>query len=79
MKFEKIETIRVTYDDAIYCDITPSEDNPGCYDFWLRRRGYDISAYMFSLAGDSAEQLVELAEVNIPDYIDDLMELCDED
>lgn len=71
MKFEKIETIRVKYDDEFFCDITPNGNEQGYYDFWLYKNDCGLGEFMFSASADTTEELVEMAEFNIPDYIPD--------
>lgn len=79
MNYTKIETIRVQFEDGVYCDITPDLDNTGYYSFWLYRKGYSVSLDMFGAKADSIEEAVAIAEANVPDYIDELWEMCSDD
>lgn len=73
---KKVEAIRVEFDDGIYCQITPSDECDGMNDYWLYRKGYGVSLFMFSCKAESEEEAIALAEVNAPDYIPDLMNEC---
>lgn len=69
MKVTKIETIRVMFEDGYYVDITPNAEEKGYYDFWLYRKGYGVSEFMFSTAAENEEDAIELAESNYSEYI----------
>lgn len=73
MKVERIETIRVHYDDKIVCDIIHAIDDPSTHEFWLRHKDYGTSAFMFGLHVESVDNAVEIAMANIPDYLDELV------
>ena len=79
MKVEKVETIRVHIDNMFYCDVTPTTDHPGYYDFWLYRAGCGVSSYMFGCAASSEQDIVELIEANADDYIKTYLEEYYED
>lgn len=78
MKIEKIETIRVIFEDGYFCDITPDASGSGYHDFWLSKKGYGVCVHMFGLQIESAEYAAEIAEANYEDYIEDL-ELDDDE
>lgn len=78
MKIQKIETIRVRFEDGYYCDITPNASGSDHHDFWLSKEGYGICVYMFGMKIDSAEYAAVIAEANYEDYVDDL-EASDDD
>lgn len=69
MKVEKFETIRVKFEDGVYCDITPDIEVEGIFEFWLYRTGYDSSVFMFGCEAKSDEEAVDIAVRNVPDYI----------
>lgn len=79
MKYIKIETIRVNFENGVYCDITPDLNDKGYYSFWLYRKGYGVSIDMFGARADSIDEAVAIADANVPDYIDELMEMCGDD
>ena len=66
-KIAKIETIRLDLGDC-YCDITPSTDS-GYYDFWLFKKAYGVSHFMFSCKAIDENEAVEIANANIGEYI----------
>ena len=39
MEVKKLNTMRVVMDRMYYVDIVPSEDFPGCSDFYLIKKG----------------------------------------
>lgn len=64
MKIEKIKSIRVTFEDGVYCNIIP---NPQGYtDFWIC--GNNRAEYMFGTETDSDAFAISLAETNIDNY-----------
>jgi hypothetical protein len=75
-KVEKIETIRVRFEDGFYCDITPTANTEGCHDFIIRHEDYNVSTTMFACTIQSEECAIEIAEANAPEYIPDLKKLC---
>lgn len=78
MKIQKIETIRVRFEDGYYCDITPDASRSSFHDFWLSKEGYGVCVHMFGVKIESAEYAAEIAEANYEDYVDDL-EVADDD
>ena len=68
MHIERLETIRLNCGEGIYCDITPSIEDPNTYDFWLHKKGTGESLYMFSLPLSSTEEAVDVALANVPDH-----------
>lgn len=81
MKFEKLETIRVRFEDGYYVDIVHAADYDNVRDYFLKREGYGTVVFMFGVEVDSDEEAVEIAEANVDEYIADLYveELDDED
>ena len=80
MKVEKIETIRVHYDENIVCDIIPAIDDPDTHEFWLHHKEYAESVFMFGMHIESVDDAVELAMANIPEYLGELvLDESDED
>jgi hypothetical protein len=78
MKIQKIETIRVRFEDGYYCDITPSARTDGFHDFYLSKIGYGNIIFMFGCKIESAEDAAELAEANYEEYVSEL-ETCEND
>lgn len=78
MKIKKLETIRIEITDEIYCDIIPSLENDNYHDFVLLRKGYGVYLHMFSEKIKSEEDAIQLVEANANDYIDDLLEACED-
>lgn len=81
MKFEKLETIRVRFEDGYYVDIVPAADYDNVRDYFLKKEGYGTVVFMFGVEVDSDEKAVEIAEANVDEYIADLYvdELDDDD
>lgn len=77
MKIDIVETIRVWFED-VYCDIVPSADEPRFYDYWLHRKGYGVSVYMFGGEPENKDEAIKMAVRNVPEYIPDLMAACEE-
>lgn len=81
---EKLETIRITLDHGIYCDVTPNVEEPEVHDFTFNLAGSGVPAYMFSVKLESIDQAIELAENAQHDYYEYLVEIeeiadeCDE-
>lgn len=78
-KFEKIETIRITLDNDIYCDVTPSAEALGFHDFIFNRKGYGNPAFLFSVQIESPEHAVKLAEAGADEYWEYLVEIDESD
>ena len=76
---EKLETIRIRFENDIFCDVTPSEDEPGFHDFWLSKSGYGVRLFMFATVIKSEEYAAELAESNLKFFAEDLEAACNED
>ena len=76
---EKLETIRIRFEDDVYCDVTPSEDEPGFHDFYLSKSGYCVRLFMFATEIKSEEDAAELAESNLEFFTEDLEAACNED
>lgn len=78
-KIEKLETIRVTFDDGIYCDITPDAAYPEFHAFIFNKIGLDNPGYVFSLKLQSEAQALELAEIGYHQYYEYLVEIDESD
>ena len=73
LKIEKIQTHRITFDDGIYCDITPSAEDPNLRTFTYNKVGYDYP-YSFAVKEDTIDEMIELAASNAPVYLEELID-----
>lgn len=79
MNYETLNFFRVTIDEEYYCDILPNAESDDFYDFYLCKHGYDIRTYMFGVKFNTAEEMIDLALNNAPDYIELLEEETGDD
>lgn len=79
MNYKILNFFRVAIDEEYYCDIIPSAETDDFYDFFLCKHGYCIRTYMFGIKFNTAEEMLDLACNNAPEYIELLEEEIGDD
>lgn len=71
MKIEKVEIIRVSITETLYCEVITAAD--GVKDFWLKSSDLAKAVHMFGIECPD-EKIVDLIFSNYEDYLDELFE-----
>jgi hypothetical protein len=72
-KIEKLETIRICFEDNLYCDVTPDAEDPNLRSFIFGKKGYEPE-YYFSCKVADLNEAVKIAADNVYIYLEDLVD-----